>query len=162
MFGQEILELRKWCCRRCLRIASLDACLAPKAEGTGIMAWILIIDDDALYRGVLRRILESRGHVVLEAMDGSEGLEIFNENRPDVVITDMIMAGMSGEDVIQALRRSDHPAGIIAVSGDGAFYNVDAVNIARRLGAHAILRKLDPMERILSEVDRVLQPTSTG
>ncbi len=121
------------------------------------MAWILVIDDDSSYRGVIRRILESRGHTVLEAMDGSEGLEVFNDHQPDVVVTDMIMAGLSGEEVIKALRQTGQPVGIIAVSGDCAFYNVDSIDIARKLGADAILRKLDPMQRILTEVDRVLQ-----
>ncbi len=120
------------------------------------MAWVLVIDDDPSYRGVMRRILESRGHTVLEALDGAEGLEIFASHRPDVVITDMIMAGLSGEEVIRSLRQLGEPVGIIAVSGDCAFYNVDPLDMARRLGADAILRKLDPLQRILSEVDRVL------
>src|SRR5262249_3517051 len=112
------------------------------------MAWILIVDDESSYRSVLRKILESRGHRVLEAMDGTEALEMFNESRPDVVITDMLMAGVSGEEVIKALRQTKEPVGIIAVSGDSAFYDVDSMEMARRLGADAILRKLDPMQRI--------------
>jgi len=120
------------------------------------MAWILIVDDESSYRSVLRKILESRGHRVLEAMDGAEALEMFNESRPDVVITDMLMAGIPGEQVIKALRETKEPVGIIAVSGDSAFYDVDSMELARRIGADAILRKLDPMQRILAEVDRVL------
>jgi len=127
------------------------------------MAWILIVDDESSYRSVLRKILESRGHRVLEAMDGTEALEMFNESRPDVVITDMLMAGVSGEEVIKALRQTKEPVGIIAVSGDSAFYDVDSMEMARRLGADAILRKLDPMQRILVEVDRVLsKPAYAG
>jgi CheY-like chemotaxis protein len=120
------------------------------------MAWILVIDDESYYRGVIRRILESRGHRVIEASDGAEGLEAFNEHQPDIVITDMIMAGLSGEEVIRAIRQTGLPVGIIAVSGDCAFYNVDSLQLAQRLGADAILRKLDPMQRILTEVDLVL------
>jgi CheY-like chemotaxis protein len=120
------------------------------------MALVLVIDDDWSYRSILRRILESRGHDVAEASSGDEGLEIYEERGPAIVITDMLMAGMDGDEVIRTIRRIGEPVGIIAVSGGCAFYNVDATETAEKLGVDAILRKLDPKERILTEVDRIL------
>lgn len=121
------------------------------------MAWILVVDDDWSYRNMLRLILEDRGHVVLEAADGSEGLELYRQHQPDVVITDMIMPGLEGGEVIAEIRKLGGRVGVIAVSGAGVFYNIDTSQTARKLGADAILRKLDPKERILIEVDRVVK-----
>jgi CheY-like chemotaxis protein len=120
------------------------------------MALVLVIDDDWSYRSILRRVLESRGHDVAEASSGEEGLEIYEERGPAIVITDMMLAGMEGEEVIRTIRGTGEPVGIIAVSGGCAFYNVDASEAADKLGADAILRKLDPKDRIITEVDRIL------
>lgn len=123
------------------------------------MAWILVVDDDWSYRNMLRLVLEGRGHVVLEAADGDEGLALYDQHQPNVAIVDMIMPGTDGDEVIAEIRKRGGRVGIIAVSGSGVFYNVDTVQTAKKLGADAILRKLDPMERILIEVDRALQVT---
>lgn len=111
---------------------------------------------------MMRLILEGRGHVVLEAADGGEGLALYDHHKPDIVIVDMILPGVEGGEVIAEIRKRGDRVGIIAVSGAGLFYNVDTLQTAKRLSADAILRKLDPMERILIEVDRALklaQPT---
>ncbi len=127
----------------------------------GAVALILVIDDDGFYRGVIRRILEDGGHQVLETEDGREAVDLYRQFRPDVVVTDIFMPGMDGGEVIRALRAVDNHVKIVAVSGGGAFYDVDVLDMARKLGAAVILRKLDPKERILGEVDRILKAAST-
>jgi CheY-like chemotaxis protein len=134
----------------------------PAAEREQAVAWILVVDDDWTYRNMLRLILEGRGHVVIEAADGGEGLALYEQHQPDVAIVDMIMPGIEGDEVIAEIRKRGGRVGVIAVSGSGLFYNVDTVQTARKLGADAILRKLDPMERILIEVDRVLKLAQVG
>ena len=68
------------------------------------MANILIIDDSALSRRILRRILESAGHSIHEADDGMIALEHYMLNQPDLVLLDMTMRGMHGLDVLGKLR----------------------------------------------------------
>ena len=126
----------------------------------GSVARILVIDDDGFYRGVIRRILEDGGHQVLETEDGREAVDLYRQFHPDVVVTDIFMPGMDGGEVIRALRAVDNQVKIVAVSGGGAFYDVDVLDMARKLGAAVILRKLDPKERILGEVDRILKAPS--
>ena len=121
------------------------------------MAQILVIDDDALYRGTLRIILEEGGHRVMEAQDGTEGIDAYKERRPDVVITDLLMPDMDGDEVIRAIKRWDKNARVIAISGSGAFYDINHTDAARKLGAAAILRKLDSAQLVLAEVARVLE-----
>ena len=55
------------------------------------MARILIVDDSALSRRMLRRILEGAGHEVIEAEDGMVAIEKYFLNKPDVVLLDLIM-----------------------------------------------------------------------
>ena len=120
------------------------------------MALILVIDDDRIYLSVVRRVLEDAGHQVIETTTGEEGIRLYRERNPAVVITDIFMPGMDGNEVIRLLRGLDGEVGIIAVSAGGAFYDIDFLETAKKLGADAILRKLDPKERVLAEIDRLL------
>ena len=120
------------------------------------MALILVIDDDRIYLSVVRRVLEEAGHQVIETTTGEEGIKLYRERDPAVVITDIFMPGMDGNEVIRLLRGLDGEVGIIAVSAGGAFYDIDFLETAKKLGADAILRKLDPKERVLAEIDRLL------
>ncbi len=121
------------------------------------MALILVVDDDRFYLSVIRQILENARHQVIETTDGAEAIEIYRERKPAIVITDIFMPGMDGNEVIRLLRGIDARTGIIAVSAGGAFYDIDFLETAKKLGADAILRKLDPKERILAEIDRLLE-----
>ena len=116
------------------------------------MAAILVIDDDRFYLSLIRRVLEDAGHQVQETTTGPEGISLYRERKPDVVITDIFMPGMDGNEVIRQLRSMDRDVVIIAVSAGGAFYDIDFLETARKLGANAVLRKLDPKERILAEI----------
>jgi len=120
------------------------------------VALILVIDDDRIYLSVVRRVLEEAGHQVIETTTGEEGIRLYRERNPAVVITDIFMPGMDGNEVIRLLRGLDGEVGIIAVSAGGAFYDIDFLETAKKLGADAILRKLDPKERVLAEIDRLL------
>ena len=120
------------------------------------MALVLVIDDDRFYLNVIRRILEDAGHQVIETTTGAEGISLYEEHKPAIVITDIFMPGMDGNEVIRLLRSINTKVGIIAVSAGGAFYDIDFLDTAKKLGADAILRKLDPKERILAEIERLL------
>jgi two-component system response regulator (stage 0 sporulation protein F) len=68
------------------------------------MPRILVIDDERMVRILLREVLERAGHEVLEATDGAMGLEIFEGEPTDLIITDIRMPGMGGLEFISALR----------------------------------------------------------
>lgn len=104
------------------------------------MARILIIDDDALLRGVLAKALVHAGHTVIQAEDGRQGMDLVRVTEIDVAITDMIMPGQEGVETIFALRR-DHPrVPVIAMSG-GANNSPLYLQIAEKIGAKHILSK---------------------
>jgi CheY-like chemotaxis protein len=121
------------------------------------VAQILLIDDDGFYRGLIRQILEEGGTRSSKLRTAPKGVEQFRAQRPDLVLTDMRMPGVDGAEVIRSLRQLDRQARIIAVSGAATFCNVDYFQLAKEVGADAILRKLDPVERVLVEVNRILE-----
>jgi CheY-like chemotaxis protein len=105
------------------------------------MASVLIIDDDAVTRTVVRAILEGIGHTVSEAADGYAGLAAYSANPPDLVITDILMPGKDGIETIRELRAINPQIKIIALSGDVRFDGPSILRAAHLLGANQVLEK---------------------
>jgi len=77
---------------------------------------ILVIDDEPQITRVLRAALSAQGYDVRTANDPEEGLQVFKEWPPDLVVTDLMMPGLSGVDVTRAIRtRSPTPILILSV-----------------------------------------------
>jgi CheY-like chemotaxis protein len=113
------------------------------------MAKILVIDDDALVRDTIVRILERKGYQVLVAGDGVRGLRMFRSERPDLVITDIVMPEKEGLATIREIRGECPNAKIIAISGGARIGNIDFLDVAGKLGASEILPKpFDPFDLI--------------
>ena len=81
------------------------------------MATILVIDDQAPLRTLLRTVLERAGHEVTEAPNGRLGLAVYREKPHDLVITDILTAEMNGLDMILELTRAFLHVKVIAISG---------------------------------------------
>ena len=99
------------------------------------MAKILVIEDDEIVRGVIRRVLQSKGFDVLEASDGKQGVDVFREESADLVITDIVMPNKEGLETIRDLRRLDPQVKIIAISGGGRNTPDDYLDVAEKFGA---------------------------
>jgi len=65
---------------------------------------ILTIDDDVNLQKVLKKLLESKSYQVIPALDGDEGLQKVVEEKPDLIILDVIMPGKNGFDVCRELK----------------------------------------------------------
>jgi DNA-binding NtrC family response regulator len=120
------------------------------------MAKILVIDDDAMVRETIVRILGRKGHGVVFAGDGRRGLELFQSERPDLVITDIIMPEREGIETIRAIHKISPGAKIIAISGGGRVGNVDFLTLASKLGAREIIAKPFDAVELTSSVSRCL------
>jgi len=79
---------------------------------------VLVVDDSAMSRRSLKRVLESDGYAVVEAEDGMSALEVYHLERPDLVMLDMLMRGMYGLDVLAKLREMDESARVVIVTAD--------------------------------------------
>ena len=118
---------------------------------------ILIIDDDDLVRATLSRILIAESYVVIEAMDGNEGIKKYQDGEIDLVITDILMPEKEGIETIKELRNSGGKAKIIAISGGDRSGSKMYLRMAEKLGADGILAKPIRRQELLAKIEEVLK-----
>jgi DNA-binding response OmpR family regulator len=116
---------------------------------------ILIVDDDMELSDGLRVVLEKQGHRVLQARDGQQGKQAIYQQRPDLVILDMMMPRMGGYPVLEHFRgKADAPPIIMITANEGSRHKA----YAEYLGVVDYIRKPFAMERLLEAVERGLAP----
>ncbi len=120
-------------------------------------AKILIVDDSAMSRRTLRRILESPEYEVVEAEDGMAALELYFVAKPDLVLLDLVMKGMYGVDVLTKLRELDPDAKVVIASADIQRSTREAVEES---GATAFITKPFMREEVLATVAAALSRES--
>jgi DNA-binding response OmpR family regulator len=116
---------------------------------------ILVIDDDRLVRRTVEMMLKSGGHQVVTESDGRRGIECFRVEKPDIVLTDIIMPDQEGLGTIMMIRRECREAKIIAMSGGGRVGNVDVLEAALTLGAAFAITKPFEAEVLLDRINRL-------
>ena len=126
------------------------------------MARILLVDDDADVRNVVRRLLERAGHTVDEAADGRIGVERFRAEPADVVIMDIFMPNQEGLETIRELRREFGDVKIIAMSGGGRTGDLDFLEHARAFGAARSLLKPVTADVLLAAIDELTAESGEG
>ena len=103
---------------------------------------VLVADDHPVFREAALQILEEAGHTVRTAADGPEALRKLAGGWFDVLLTDVLMPGMDGIELISEVRRQHPGVQIIAMSGGGnGRGREDFLNIASNSGAGALLEK---------------------
>lgn len=120
------------------------------------MAKILVVDDRAEIRSMLRQILERHSHVVALARNGQEAIDRFQSVQPDVMILDLFMPIMNGFDALFILRQEYPDAKVIAISGGGSHMGLDALREAATLGAQITLQKPILPAALLNAVSQLL------
>ena len=121
------------------------------------MKQILIIDDEPMIRSILRKMFENEGFKAITASDGQKGLELFNKEQVDLIITDIVMPEKEGTELIIELRKGHPDVPIIAISGGGKNPANDYLNIAKLLGANEVLEKPFTKKELLNAVKKVLK-----
>ena len=120
---------------------------------------ILIVDDSALSRRTLRRILEPAGYEVVEANDGMTALELYFLEKPRLVLLDLVMKGMYGLDVLVKLREMDPKALVVVASAD---IQSSTRKMVAEAGAHAFINKPLMSEQVIAAVEAALAEGVTG
>lgn len=105
------------------------------------MTKILLVDDDELVRYSVARVLSSAGYEVIEADNGVAGLRKFKAERPDLVVTDIVMPEQDGLGLLGELRAIDRSTPILVMSGGGEIVGMDYLLLADKMGASDILAK---------------------
>lgn len=117
-------------------------------------AKILIIDDDNSLRRVLEYNLQEEGYEVQAASSGEEGLYLFGQSQPNLVITDMKMSGMDGLMVLKSIKERAPDALVIIIT---AFGTVDVAVEAMKSGAYDYITKPFNRDELKLTVSKALQ-----
>jgi CheY-like chemotaxis protein len=129
--------------------------MRPKESQRANGELVLVIDDEAAIRQVIRRTLEAFGYRVVTAEGGSEGLSIYAQRQAEIgaVITDMMMPAMSGVATINALLQVNANVRIIVLTGFATEAQKEAAMAA---GATEFLAKPFTIEKLLETLSNFL------
>lgn len=105
------------------------------------MAKILVVDDEPAILLMLKKMLEKAGHEVDIASNGNEGIILFEKNKHNLLITDIIMPEKEGMETIIELRKKYPGLKIIAISGGGRISPEGYLPGAKLLGANMVFQK---------------------
>jgi CheY-like chemotaxis protein len=113
-------------------------------------ARVLLVDDEAHVRLYIRTVVTSLGfEVVAEAGDGRQGLELFEQHAPDLVLLDLNMPVMDGVATLKALRQKSDQVAIVMIT---SLASLDVVEECLDLGADYHLRKDLPVSELRQEI----------
>lgn len=103
---------------------------------------ILIIDDDLDFRETFLEVLEHAGFQVVAVEDGEAAMAALAQHSVSLVITDILMPGMDGIDVIGAIRQRNPGLKVIAISGgNGNSRGLPSLTMASQIGADRVMKK---------------------
>jgi diguanylate cyclase (GGDEF)-like protein/PAS domain S-box-containing protein len=120
------------------------------------IATILIVDDHVLNREFLMTLLGYGGHRLLEAADGTEGLKMVLAERPDLVISDILMPNMDGYEFVTLLNGNPDTADVPVIFYTATYREREAVALAQSCGVRWVLPKPSDPEVILRTVQEAL------
>jgi DNA-binding response OmpR family regulator len=123
------------------------------------MAKILVFDDEPSILLMIKKMLEKAGHEVDIALNGREGMELFEKNKPDLLITDILMPEKEGLETILELRRKYSDLKIIAISGGGRIGPDGYLPSAKLFGADMVFQKPLIQKEFMQAVSLLLNET---
>ena len=124
------------------------------------MPHILIVDDDEIIAQLASEILMDAGHACGWVCDGEKALDLLCWRRPDLLLLDQDMPGLTGAQVLRSLRSSAETYDLPVIMFTGISGKADE-NAAYHNGAQAYLRKPFDAKSLLREVDEVLMPRAS-
>jgi DNA-binding response OmpR family regulator len=121
------------------------------------MASILLVEDDDQLRTMLTALLTGSGYEVSEAPNGTGVCDLYQQQRFDLVITDIVMPDVEGLELITELRRTDQGVKILAMSGGRQARGESYLRTAQKLGAQRTLSKPFGNQEFLDAVRLALE-----
>lgn len=122
------------------------------------MAKILVIDDDGIVRDAIKTFLTRIGHDVFCAADGLNGIALFKNVSPDMVVLDREMPNLTGSQVLAKIRELSKTVPVIILTGYDS--PEDAENYANN-GANSFLSKADGISPLIDEIERIANSSSS-
>ena len=120
------------------------------------MTKILVLDDEPAILIMIKKMLEKAGYEVSVASNGKEGMRLFEMEKPDLLVTDIIMPEKEGLETIFELRKKHPELKIIAISGGGRISPDGYLPGAKLLGANIVFQKPLVQKDLLNAVSQLL------
>lgn len=116
------------------------------------MAKILVVEDEESYRISLGSLLPREGHQVVFAVDGNDALARFADSNPDLILLDLMLPGISGNEVCKIIRQSSDVPIIMLTAKDS---ETDEV-VGLEIGADDYVTKLASSSKLIARINKVL------
>jgi CheY-like chemotaxis protein len=126
------------------------------------MAHILVIDDDLSILSLFEQFLTNDGHSVAVASNGRNGLRMMEKQKPDLIITDIMMPEMDGLELLMELRKDHSDIPIIAISGGMQIQPVSFLPQAKKFGADRIFIKPVSLVELRQAIRELLTESQSG
>ncbi|HEY4612953.1 MAG TPA: response regulator [Bacteroidota bacterium] len=110
---------------------------------------VLVVDDEESLRKIVAQSFKDRGYAVITADNGSDGLQLALQERPDIVILDLIMPGLSGFEVCHRIRQDASMARTAVIITSAKSYKPD-IDKAKELGADAFVVKPADVDELMA------------
>ena len=120
------------------------------------MRKVLVIDDEPYILLMLKKMLEKAGYEVDLASNGKEGLELFEKESADLVITDIIMPDKEGLEIIMEMKKKRPNLKIIAISGGGRISPESYLECAAHFGASRVFQKPFKQKELVAAVNELI------
>ena len=120
------------------------------------MAKILLVEDDELVRDMLTQVLQRASHQVIGAANGEEATDYLQSEKPDIMVTDIIMPKKSGITLISEVKNRHPDMEIIAISGGGRLDPTGYLDLSESLGASVSFEKPIDNTALLMAIDLLL------
>jgi CheY-like chemotaxis protein len=117
---------------------------------------VLIVEDETVFRLIYRGVLENEGFKVIEAEDGKKGWDLARSKKPDIILLDLILPGLTGYEVLEKIRNHDETRHIpiIVFSVLGESKDIDK---AIEMGANYYRTKgIDSPTNIVTVIEELL------
>jgi len=114
---------------------------------------ILIIDDEEVLQDVLTSLIQREGHTTFSARTGEEGLRVLGNEEIDLVVLDLMLPGMSGQDVLAEIRRTDPDQVVVVIT---AYSSIEGAIEAMRQGAFHYIPKPFKNDEVLLTIKKGL------
>ncbi len=122
-------------------------------------ARILVVDDESYVRDLLRRVLARRGHEVDVAADGGAALELLEGEDYDLVLTDVVMPGIDGFELLRRVKSAYPSVKVIVLTG---YARKQSISDFLLYGADEYLSKPFQVQALLDSVERIAGAASTA
>jgi signal transduction histidine kinase len=120
------------------------------------MSTVLVLDDRPEDRELMSSLLTYAGHTVVEAASGDEALRLARQQRPALVISDILMPGMNGYEFVRRLREDSEVGGVAVIFCTANYLEGEVRELAAACGVSRFISKPSPPEVVLATVDEAL------